>query len=237
MNIDRIFLNDIPLLIASGSRTNLKRKAGTVLMFHGLTSSKEKLLPELERLCQSGFLAVGIDNAMHGDRMINDHDNRFSTDNPKIADNFTEAIRLTAREIPFIINCLVEMGLACEDRIGITGVSMGGFIAYGAVIEEPRIKACAPIIGSPLWPGKDYPSPHRFPDRFFPVALLSQTAGADTTVPPLYARQLHEKLQHFYKNEPEKLAYIEYDGIEHIMPPDVWEKVWSRVISWFTKYL
>jgi DHA2 family multidrug resistance protein len=59
---------------------------------------------------------------------------------------------------------------------------MGGYITYAAVVADPRIRVATPILGSPQWKLPWAESPHGHVHRFFPTALLSQTAGVDGVI-------------------------------------------------------
>lgn len=121
--------------------------------------------------------------------------------------------------------------------VGIAGLSFGGFVSYAAVVADARIQAAAPVVGSPQWrlPWSD--SPHLHLDRFYPTALLSQTAGLDTTQPPTVVRTFHQHLTPYYVQAPERLSYIEYPNSAHDLAPQDDEKVWNAVVHWFEPFL
>jgi len=210
---------------------------GTVLLFHGLGSTKERNAKELTGLACAGFLAVGIDNVGHGERRFADYDQKFSSREGGFEQNFLEAIRETIGEIPDIFDALIEMGYSDPERLGVTGISMGGYIAYGAVTHERRLKAAAPVLGSPRWRVEHSESPHNNPDRFFPTALLTQNAGDDEHVSPRPAKKFCEVLKPYYSEAPERLQHIEFPGVRHIMPEKEWSELWHNVIMWFHRFL
>jgi hypothetical protein len=80
-------------------------------------------------------------------------------------------------------------------------------------------------------------SPHEQPGRFFPTALLVQTAGADATVPPAAAREFCEELIPYYRSAPERLRYVEHPGESHLFSPDGWDRAWTEVLAWFDRFL
>ena len=171
---------------------------GCVLCFHGLTSSKDDWLHELAKIAEQGFLVVGVDNVGHGERRYADFDTRFADDNPDFYSNFLGAVAGTARELPSLLDALTDAGLMVENRVGVLGVSMGGYIAYAAVGLEPRIQAAVTIVASPEWL-ESPKSPHRHFEKFNTVKLLSQTAGKDDVVPSRYAQNFHERLALLHK--------------------------------------
>ncbi|MDQ7825727.1 MAG: dienelactone hydrolase family protein [Candidatus Eremiobacteraeota bacterium] len=216
------------------------RKAGlrgTVLFYHGLLVSKETNKGELEGLARAGLLAVGIDTIGHGERRYDDYDERFTSKKGAFEKNFLEAVALTVKEIPSLIDDLVQDGYSRPGGIGVCGISMGGYITYGAVVADRRIAAAVPILGNPRWRLPFPESPDHTPEKFFPTALLSQNAGDDEHVPPRFARELHEKLVPFYKEAPERLAHIEYPGERHMVSEETWKTLWSRTVEWFVRFL
>ncbi len=136
-----------------------------------------------------------------------------------------------------IIDELLERGWAQPDRLGIAGISMGGRIAYAAIVTEPRLRVATPTIGSPQWEPPWPESPHLNADRFFPIALLSQTAAEDEMVPARFARTFHEQLTPLYANAPERLCYIEYPHVGHYLSPEVWEASRQKMVAWVQQFL
>ncbi len=154
-----------------------------------------------------------------------------------LEDSARSVVRETAQEVPLIIDALTERGWAYSERIGIAGHSFGGFVTYAAVVADKRIQAAAPVVGSPQWKLPWPDSPHMHLDRFFPAALLSQTAGKDTRVLPDFAHELHRQLALYYVQAPERLRYIEYPDSPHDLSEKDWERTWSAVVQWFTIHL
>lgn len=233
----RMELASVPALLMFEENALEAGAKGTILFYHGLTASKEVQTKELSSLAQRGFLAVGLDNVGHGERREPDFTRRFSIGNPNVLNNLLDAVRATAKEIPQVIDELLRRGFADPEKIGVSGISMGGYITYAAVLADRRIKAAAPILGSPKWKTSDMESPHHHPDKFFPTALLAQNAGDDQNVPPKFAREFHKCLQPFYKEKPERLCYIEYPGAGHFMPEHDWNQLWENVLQWFEHFL
>jgi hypothetical protein len=144
-------------------------------------------------------------------------------------------VRATVQEIPSLLDALIEHGWAHPGRIGIAGHSMGGFVTYAAVIADSRIQVAAAVSGSPRWKLPWPDSPHLHLKRFFPTALLSQTAANDMQVPPDGARELHAALTPYYAQTPERLRLIEYPDATHALSEQVWEQVWGEVVRWFIR--
>lgn len=208
---------------------------GTVLFYHGLLSDKLGSEKELRSLAENGYLVVSIDNWGHGARKVADFDYRFHSENSDFEDNFIAAVVKTVLEAPKIVDQLSNEGLILEGKLGVCGISMGGFIAYGIASIEKRVTAACPIAGSPAW-GNEM-SPDRAFKNFYPVALLSQNGGADRTVPPTPAKELNRILIPYYSEAPERLAHVEFDGEGHIMSENGWYYLWENVLTWLRYFL
>jgi uncharacterized protein len=222
-------IGTVPTLLVSHGGT-----LGTVLLFHGLGAHKEANLPELHQLASAGFVAVGVDAVGHGARRYPDFEQRFaSSSGPDAPAALYEVVEQTVAEIPQLVDGLAREGLCAAGRLGIAGVSMGGYITFGALLAERRFSAAVSLIGSPLWRPCAERSPHLYPERFPPVALLIQTAGKDSSVPPEQARDFHARLRPHYRPFPERLRYEELPDAVHIMSAAEWQRMITNMVDWF----
>ncbi len=239
----RLTLATAPALALFYGAPEERARQGTVLFYHGFGQSKDGYVEVLQRLAQAGFLALGIDGVGHGERRYPDFAARFPPVTPALMGNmdleaaFLEVVRATVKEVPTIIDALLERRWAYTQRIGIAGHSFGGFVSYAAVVIDRRIGAAAPVVGSPQWKLPWPESPHLHPDAFFPTALLSQTAGKDTNVLPDFARDFHQRLIPYYVQSPKRLRYREYTSSPHDLAEEDWEQAWYEVTSWFKCFL
>ncbi|MFC1707495.1 hypothetical protein ACFL59_11895, partial [Planctomycetota bacterium] len=151
MNSKRLQVAGVPSVLVFADSVEAAVQRGTILFYHGLGVSKLAHLPELRRLARAGFLAIGLDNVGHGERRYPDYEDRFSP--PRSDAAFFEVVRETAAEVPSVLDELVRLGLAQNDRLGVGGISLGGYIAYGAVLADRRLRVATPVIGSPVWNG------------------------------------------------------------------------------------
>jgi len=209
---------------------------GTILFYHGLKACKEGNLKELRSLAMVGFLAVGIDNEGHGERLYPDFEERLSSSDG-FEKFFFRMVKDTIDEIPEIIDHLIKNKMSDPSKIGICGISMGGYITYGGILKDRRIKAAAPVLGSPKWKNSIMESPHHYPEKFFPTAILSQNAGKDFTVPAGMAEEFHNTLKPYYKEEPEREKFLVFPDSEHFMIESDWNCLWNNVVEWFERYL
>lgn len=210
---------------------------GSILFFHGLGSSKDQQKTELYSLAERGFLAIGIDNIGHGERRYPDFEKRFASDNPQFGNELLQAVNQTAQETAYLIEAYIQKGIILADKIGLIGVSMGGYIAYAALLAERRIKAASVILGSPYWWEADFDSPHQHLEGFFPCAILSQNAGLDQSVPAHYARDFHRHLSPYYQSAPERQHYIEYPESGHFMREQDWHQCWGNSLDWLERFV
>ncbi len=228
-------ITGIPVMIVSNKEPAEACQKGTVLFYHGLLSNKMGSEKELRSLASCGYLVVSVDNYGHGNRKINDFNTRFHSHNENFEKNFIEAVENTMFEAPNLIDELSKKELIYDGKLGICGISMGGFITYGITSIEKRIKAACPIAGCPKW--KSPNSPHHKPQNFYPTALLAQNGGSDVSVWPKPARKFNQKLIPHYAADPERLVYVEFEGEGHFMSEQGWYFLWENVIKWFEFFL
>jgi pimeloyl-ACP methyl ester carboxylesterase len=203
-----------PLLLAH--RRDLALPLPAVLWFHGFGVDKETHRKELSLLADERWLAVGVDNAGHGERRLADLDARIAAPREEAFATMLTLADETAREVPHIIDGLVARGLADPQRLAVAGISMGAFVVYRAVAAEPRIRAAVAILGSPE--GVDA-------DALARTALLSINAERDVNVPPAPARALHAALGG-------NTRYVELPGAEHLMDEESWATTMRELRAW-----
>ncbi|WP_146210180.1 S9 family peptidase [Vitiosangium sp. GDMCC 1.1324] len=236
LHSSRMSLAGAPALaVHQGSREEALRR-GVVLFFHGLGGFKEVNERELGVFAERGLFAVGIDVVGQGERRYPDFDARFAHGNPRMEEEFLQVVQATANEVPAVLDALVSLG-AHPERLGIAGVSQGGFITYRALLLDRRLRAAVALLGSPEWALALPESPHLHAERFFPVALFSQTAGQDDVVHPGPARSFHERLAPLYAQAPERLRYREFPLSGHMMRPEDWEEAIRDAADWLVRFL
>jgi dienelactone hydrolase len=234
-------LAGVPALLVSDGPPAEAARRGAVLVLHGLGGHKGIQEPELHVLARAGLLAVGLDCVGHGDRAWPDLQARFDAGGEVAARAFREVVGGTVAEVPAVVDALLARGWGQAGRVGLAGISLGGFVAYGAALRERRLGAVVPIIGSPDWTGaggaEAAGSPHLAPERFFPVALLSVTAARDEVVPPAAVHRLHAALGPRYAAAPERLRHLEWSGSQHLMLQEDWDATWREACAWFGRFL
>jgi dipeptidyl aminopeptidase/acylaminoacyl peptidase len=134
------------------------------------------------------------------------------------------------------VDALVHRGWATPGRVGIVGVSLGGFVAYGAALADRRIVGAVCVSAAPDW-GEDPRSPLRRADEFWPLALLQITAADDGLVSPEPARALHAELAPRYAATPERLRYVELPGERHRMSAEGWALARAEAEAWLERFV
>lgn len=112
----------------------------TVFFFHGFASSKALNAPFSYMLAKAGFRVVMPEARMHGARFGGDEALRLSS--------FWEIIVACIDELSLFREHYARRGLIADDRIGVGGTSMGGFVALGSLAHYSWIMAAASYMGS-----------------------------------------------------------------------------------------
>ena len=237
MDIETTEIDDIPVTLVRDGAEGRSEAGGVVLCHHGLGSSTAAWLHELQRFARAGFTVVGVDAVGHGRRRDDGLERRLA--DPRTKDvAFIDVVRETSDEIPTLVDGLTRSGVLADARLGLFGVSMGGFVAYAAVAKEPRLVAVVSLLGSPEWWMRPSPdSPHRHEEGFGRVRLLSMTAGRDESVPGSYAAAFHARLAARFEDHAERLRHIDYPRSAHFMEEDDWNDAVRASCRWFHDHL
>ncbi len=250
---------DIPVVIEHDYLTSEKipvlcyypegaEKLPIVFFVHGYTGDKISWdAGNCIKLAQQGFFTVILDARQHGERRPKDFDLVFAAD--RFVLSFFKVVKETSEDITRLLDHFSSDSRVDIRRAGMTGISMGGFTTFMTATLEKRIKAAAPMIGSPHWEMMlEYPGtviekevmkqimeydPYSNFSKFKPTALLVQNGAEDMLVPTAGAKRLDEKLRVLYADMPERYKFIEYPGVAHETTPEMID----RVIGWFKKYL
>ena len=211
---------------------------GAVIWYHGFGVDKDTHRTELARFAEAGFTAIGVDVAGHGARRAPDLDERMAGTQADALHSVIEFAAPTAAELPHLFDWIMHRGIAEGNRIAIAGISMGAFVVYRAIIEEPRVAAAVAILGSPEWParagGHVHVSPHLHAGQMCSARLLSITGARDENVPPGPARELHATLDALHAPHH---RYIEIPGAVHLMSAAHWEVTMNATTDWLKQWL
>jgi pimeloyl-ACP methyl ester carboxylesterase len=197
---------------------------GTVLVYHGLFASKDGQGKELASLARRGLRAVGVDAVGHGERHDPDMGALLEREGAR---PMLDLVGRTVDEIPRLLD-----ELRGGEPFGITGISMGAYVAFGALMTDPRLRVGVPILGSPDWRrigGQRLPL-----EAFAEKRILAMNAGRDGNVPAEGSRIFLAELRGRYG---EGFEYVEYAESEHFMRPGDWEDLWARTEDWLLRWL
>lgn len=204
-----------------------------VLLFHGLGVAKEIQVKELQWLADAGYTAVTVDAPHHGERRTPflDQIDR-EPDSVKRHAMVIDLVRQAAAEIPHLISFFVGEGY---QRIAVSGISLGGYTAFGSILHTPRPDALVPVLASPDWGAGD--SPHQHLTAFASLPTLAIVGRKDTVVPPGPCRELFAALAKKYKKATGRLALHEYPESGHFMREEDWNDAWKQIIAFLDRFL
>ena len=249
--IEDYHISQIPVLVCF-SQDGVTPKP-LVLLSHSFGSAKENLKDRSKILAEMGYYAVSIDNRGHGKR----EEPAFSVQvfKNKLLDVYQvrRLIKETADDIPSIIDHLEANDMVDTKRIGMLGVSMGGFVALRALVIEDRIKVATPVIASPYW--DDIPkdvnvlatseanqrlsaysrefSPANHIHKFFPRPILIQIGGKDNHYNVEKVKQFYQTIKSYYHESRKAVKLIIHEEEGH----NFTELMWFNAVTWFQNYL
>ena len=250
--VQKHFVKGIPAL-ACYTTDSPNTPKPLVILSHAFQSSKAFWQDKLSALAASGYFAVALDNKGHGERNGPDFKSIVFSEEGFNLYEVRRLIKETADDIPTLIDHFSTHPCVDASRIGMIGVSMGGFITFRALVIEKRIRVAAPVIASPYFnerprdvpldtrPGinralEDYAqkfSPDGFAERFYPRAILIQVGGRDKHLDAGRVKQFYKSLQPHYAKMPHKLRFIEEKNVGH----EFTDSMWQNILNWFEQYL
>lgn len=221
--------------------------APLVLLNHGTTGNAWNMLEMGVKLAERGCFCVMIDAVWHGERRDKKIDTMLSTSLYK--EYYLDMLLLMADDMSALIDFYGSDSRIDTSRTGMTGISQGGYVAYMTMTKDDRIKAAAPLIGSPdltdkygcslEWEEtdpvirerveKEMPLNHF--EKMAKTALLIQNCNDDDVVPVSGVRRLNERLRPLYGDNGQYM-YIEYKGGHNCSPEMI-----ERAIDWLAEKL
>jgi dienelactone hydrolase len=190
------------------------RAAPAVLLLHGFSSSKERMVQSVGRaLQQRGVASLALDLPFHGERDGGRDEIPYRNPLALVA-AWTTAVR----EARAAIEWLAGQPEADAARIGALGYSLGGFLTLMMASEEPLVRAVTLAAAGDLPDTTPYLAlvrravdPLRAVRKLAGRPLLLVNGRRDTTTRPAQAERLFA-----YAEEPKALRW--YDG-GHWPPP------------------
>lgn len=205
---------------------------------------EEKLI----QLAESGYYAVAFDNRLHGERLVAGIQSAAFEDE-KVGLSVILAIIETANDVKLLIDHFSTTECIQPHRIGMAGVSMGGFITYRALVIDKRIRFAAAMLATPCWDEvpENLPaelrqrlqaycaqySPANMLAMFYPTAILIQNGEEETHFDLMRVKKFAENLLPYYKDDPERMQCVLYPNVGHEFTNTMWE----MVLMWFRKYV
>lgn len=138
---DRV-IDGVPLLEVVDSALK-DETLPTVIFYHGWTNVKESVLVHGFEIAKKGFRTLLPEALYHGARS----DGTPLTDDRLL--DFWEIIQQSIDEYPQLVAYYVNAGLSDPNRVGVTGLSMGGITTCALLATYPDIKAADCLMGSP----------------------------------------------------------------------------------------
>ena len=178
-----------------------------VLLLHGFSSNKERMVQSVGRALQRrGVASLALDLPFHGER--NGADDAPPYRNPLA---LVGAWRAAVREARAATKWLGEQPEIDGTRLGVLGYSLGGFLALMMASEEPAVRAITLAAAGDLPDSTPYLSLLR--RAVDPLRAVRQLAGRplllvngrrDTTTRPAQAERLFARAE-----EPKELYWYE----------------------------
>jgi alpha-beta hydrolase superfamily lysophospholipase len=249
--IENIHVDGVPALEVSqvGAAPHLP----VVILVHGWTGHKEDMLFLAYFLTVNGFFTVSIDAVGHGER-AREEDWTFEA--------LLNLIQQTGEDVNRVIAHYEGDPRVDVQRVGLSGISMGGVITYEYLTrEDKRIRAAVPMIGTPdftsLVSGSNAEDIIKMlgldPNNMMNVTALEAVKSIQpmqkmermVTVPLLMLNGMDDPLiqlegvRNFYRQikplyaQPEDVQFIEYPGVGHYTP----YPMQLEALHWFQRYL
>lgn len=143
LTIEKCKIGEIPFLHVV-NMTNEMQSIPLIVFYHGYTGEKEYDLHYAYRLAEKGYRVVLPDAPYHGER-----EEQISFEEREL--KFWDIVIRSIHELEGIVEHFKAKGLVDEKKIAVSGVSMGGITALGAVKHYPWLTYAASLMGTPSY--------------------------------------------------------------------------------------
>lgn len=190
----------------------------SIILLHGYSSRASVHCEDGKAFVSDGIEVMMPDAPGHGYR----DDGRLAQIATLPDEERLAAIHGIAREwIDELPSLAAKCKLRGSSRIGLIGISMGGFAALGALAQPCPFAVIAAVLAAPALLDPAAITPGQPP-------VLLGLAGRDTAVPPEPGRQ-------FARDYGAELH--EYPESEHFMRGEDWNDLWSRTAAFLQRHL
>jgi dipeptidyl aminopeptidase/acylaminoacyl peptidase len=251
----------IPVLLFH--RQDLPGPKPAVVYYHGVVQNKEQYVdthPLARRLADAGYAVAIPDAPGHGARPAGA--GLIERLRASLAREFCRDIDLAGDESGELLDWLVARPEVDQGRLGVLGISMGGYTtAVVAARQSARLRAAVCIAGGAdlttcmretdsIAPGRWGPpdraiddetqariariDPLFHADRYAPLPLLLLHGERDTWNPVSTARRFHEALAQQYRSSPERLKLVVVPEAPH-WPPG--KPFMDETIAWLDAFV
>lgn len=244
---EKIYIEDIPVIVLEPK--NQDKKMGTIVLYHGWSSSKETQRMRGFILASVGYRVAIPDAINHGER------DPFESYGFERGDDLWNTVFENIREWGILISGLDRKYKIDRDKIGVIGNSMGGITAAGIYTQNDYIKALVVLNGSMAWKNtndsvKDLvdiamteklkkienkiekADPIMNADLLLDRPILLLHGDSDEVVPVTSQRKFFQYINPKYKDQ-DKIKFIEYPGLNHLVTTNMMEDS----ILFFNKYI
>ncbi len=223
-------------------------KKGLVILSHGFTGNKEYWNEKMITLAKMGFYAVALDNRYHGERKgVSFKEKIMTGDGHIVLVTLRKVMNETALDISTLIDHFTSSKMIDTSKIGMIGMSMGGFVTYASLVNDKRISFAVPMISSPFWDDipedsrvlrsdeaikefTDYAaqnSPANHIEKFYPRKIFALIGKNDIHFKAERVVDFYDRLIAVYNTDSTNLKINQYD-VGH----EVNEIMWYDVVKW-----
>jgi len=240
MIVEKELWGNIPLLHIHTE--NMNEETPVVIFLHGFTSAKEHNLHYAYQLVGRGVRVLLPDAKLHGDRSEGLTEMQLSL-------HFWDIVLNSIHEVEQLYNELKNKKLLLNDKIGISGTSMGGIVTSGCLKRYDWIKTAAVCMGAPSFTklaeyqlqqfaknGVNLPMSEEevqqtnkllakydvslTPDKFAERPVLFWHGELDKTVPFKETYDFYLTLRKYYETNPENLKFLANKKAGHAVSRD-----------------
>lgn len=243
VEIERLQIAHIPSVLIHPY--HLDTSGSAVILYHGWGMNKESQIFMGSVLACHGFWVLIPDALYHGQRETIDHGQEGA---------------MERSFLPILMQTVEEAGLLMEfmntqaQKIGVLGISMGGFSGSGVFVTQETLKCLVVFNGSCAWreaarlfmtrrsKGRDTGEAWETLKLYDPLEqaeklrqrpLLMMHGEEDTVVPMESQKIFVQKVAPLYKEVEERFQFIPVPHLNHHVTMSMMEKA----IRWFQTYL